>query len=183
MAKLVIFTVVVITIFSFGVSVDDKCSACNAVAEELESQLLKEKPRNHLDLRNRLNSKGQREGKVIDYRMSDLRVVDLLDGLCDRMQDYTLQKDESKNREWVKVESFDNLTNKQEAKAHANDISTYCGRLLEETEDELAEVIKNGSLKVGDARKVLCQTLSNHCSKSSETDSEDEEDDDDADEL
>nr|VDD54550.1 unnamed protein product [Brassica oleracea] len=183
MAKLVIFTVVVITIFSFGVSVDDKCSACNAVAEELESQLLKEKPRNHLDLRNRLNSKGQREGKVIDYRMSDLRVVDLLDGLCDRMQDYTLQKVESKNREWVKVESFDNLTNKQEAKAHANDISTYCGRLLEETEDELAEVIKNGSLKVGDARKVLCQTFSNHCSKSSETDSEDEEDDDDADEL
>ncbi|RID49754.1 hypothetical protein BRARA_H00532 [Brassica rapa] len=182
MAKLVIFTVVVITIFSFGVSVDDKCSACNAVAEELESQLLKEKPRNHLDLRNRLNSKGQREGKVIDYRMSDLRVVDLLDGLCDRMQDYTLQNVESKNREWVKVESFDNLTNKQEAKAHANDISTYCGRLLEETEDELAEVIKNGSLKVGDARKVLCQTLSNHCSKSSETDSEDE-DDDDADEL
>lgn len=150
--------------------------------EELESQLLKEKPRNHLDLRNRLNSKGQREGKVIDYRMSDLRVVDLLDGLCDRMQDYTLQKVESKNREWVKVESFDNLTNKQEAKAHANDISTYCGRLLEETEDELAEVIKNGALKVGDARKVLCQTLSNHCSKSSETDSEDE-DDDDADEL
>lgn len=27
-----------------------------------------EKPRNHLDMRNRLNSKGQREGKVIDYR-------------------------------------------------------------------------------------------------------------------
>ncbi|KAJ4866567.1 hypothetical protein Rs2_50802 [Raphanus sativus] len=183
MAKLVFFTVVVITICSFGVSVDDKCAACNAVAEELESQLLKEKPRNHLDLRNRLNSKGQREGKVIDYRMSDLRVVDLLDGLCDRMQDYTLQKVKSKNSEWVKVESFDNLTNKQEAKAHANDISTYCGRLLEETEDELAEVIKNGSLKVGDARKVLCQTLSNHCSKSSETDSEDEDADDDADEL
>ncbi|CAH8354528.1 unnamed protein product [Eruca vesicaria subsp. sativa] len=182
MAKLVIFTVVVITICSFGVSVDDKCAACNAVAAELELQILKEKPRNHLDLRNRLNSKGQREGKVIDYRISDLRVVDLLDRLCDRMQDYTLQKLESKNREWVKVESFDNLTNKQEAKAHANDISTYCGRLLEETEDELAEVIKNGSLKVGEARKVLCQSLSNHCSKSSDTDSEDE-DDDDADEL
>jgi hypothetical protein len=71
---------------------------------------------------------------------------------------------------------------KQEAKAHANDISTYCGRLLEETEDELGEVIKNGSLKAGEVRKVLCQTLSNHCRQSSETDSEDEEDDD-ADEL
>uniref|UniRef100_A0A1J3GSP6 Protein canopy-like protein 1 n=1 Tax=Noccaea caerulescens TaxID=107243 RepID=A0A1J3GSP6_NOCCA len=181
MAKLVLFTVVIIAILYHGTAVDDKCAACNAVAEELELQLLKEKPRNHLDMRNRLNSKGQREGKVIDYRISDLRVVDLLDGLCDRMQDYTLQKVESKNRQWVKVDSFDNLSNKQEAKAHANDIATYCGRLLEETEDELGEVIKNGSLKVGDASKVLCQTLSNHCSKSSETDSEDE--DDDADEL
>ncbi|XP_010434639.1 PREDICTED: uncharacterized protein LOC104718571 [Camelina sativa] len=107
------------------------------VQEELELQLLKENPRNHLDMRNRLNSKGQREGKVIDYRISDLRVVDLLDGLCDRMQDYTLQKVESMNSQWVKVGNFDNLTNKQEAKAHANDISTYCGRLLEETEDEV----------------------------------------------
>ncbi|CAH2079564.1 unnamed protein product [Thlaspi arvense] len=182
MAKLILFTAVIIAILSHGGSVDDKCAACNAVADELESQFLKEKPRNHVDMRNRLNSKGQREGKVIDYRISDLRVVDLLDGLCDRMQDYTLQKVESKSRQWVKVANFDNLTNKQEAKAHANDISTYCGRLLEETEDELAEVIKNGSLKVGDVRKVMCQTLSNHCSKSSETDSEDEEDDD-ADEL
>jgi len=32
------------------------------------NSLIQEKPRNHLDLRNRLNSKGQREGKVIDYR-------------------------------------------------------------------------------------------------------------------
>lgn len=31
---------------------------------------------------------------------------------------------------------------------------------------QLGEVIKNGSLKVGDASKVLCQTLSNHCSRS-----------------
>ena len=32
------------------------------------NSLMQEKPRNHLDLRNLLNSKGQREGKVIDYR-------------------------------------------------------------------------------------------------------------------
>lgn len=31
---------------------------------------------------------------------------------------------------------------------------------------QLAEVIKNGSLKVGDVGKVVCQNLSNHCSKS-----------------
>jgi hypothetical protein len=29
---------------------------------------LQERPRNHLDMRHRLDSQGQREGKVIDYK-------------------------------------------------------------------------------------------------------------------
>lgn len=29
---------------------------------------LQEKPRNHLDMRHRLDPQGQRQGKVIDYR-------------------------------------------------------------------------------------------------------------------
>ncbi|EHA8589275.1 protein canopy-1 [Cocos nucifera] len=89
-------------------SIDDKCGACNAVAGELEIGLSKEKPRNHLDMRHRLDSRGQREGKVIDYR------------------------------------------------------------LLEETEDELAEWIKRGSVRPGGVSKALCQDLSKHCSSSSE---------------
>ncbi|KAF9586942.1 hypothetical protein IFM89_039814 [Coptis chinensis] len=58
----------------------------------LQTPFNQEKPRNHLDLRNWLNSKDQREGKVIDYRVSELRVVELLDGLCEKMQEYTLDK-------------------------------------------------------------------------------------------
>ncbi|KAL5073766.1 hypothetical protein RYX36_012750 [Vicia faba] len=99
-------------------AVDDKCAACKAVAE---------KPRNHLDMRHRLDSKGQRQGKLIDYRISELRVVDLLDGLCDKMQDYTLRIFPDFH-EWYKVGNWDNLkTNKQEAKAYSKDISSYCG--------------------------------------------------------
>lgn len=30
--------------------------------------IIQEKPRNHLDMRHRLDSKGQRQGKLIDYR-------------------------------------------------------------------------------------------------------------------
>ncbi|KAF7088087.1 hypothetical protein CFC21_091234 [Triticum aestivum] len=87
-------------------AIGDKCAACKAVAAELEIGISSEKPRNHLDLRNRLNSKGQREGKVIDYRVSELRIVELLDDLCDKMQDYTLQKLESGEKEWVKVTNW-----------------------------------------------------------------------------
>ncbi|KAK3010632.1 hypothetical protein RJ639_012335 [Escallonia herrerae] len=160
--------------------IDDKCAACNAVAEELEHGLTNERPRNHLDMRHRLDSKGQRRGKVIDYRVSELRVVELLDGLCEKMQDYTLEKIDSTRQLWIKVDNWDNLSiNQQEARAYSKDISSYCGRLLEDAEDELAELIKQGSVRVGEVSKVLCQDLSRHCSPTSgiyQADSDDEDD-------
>ncbi|XP_057794708.1 uncharacterized protein LOC131010994 [Salvia miltiorrhiza] len=147
--------------------IEDKCAACNAIAMELERGLSNEKPRNHLDMRHRLDSKGQRQGKLIDYRVSELRVVELLDGLCENMQDYTLEKVDS-SRQWIKVKDWDNLkTNKQEARAYSKDISSFCGRLLEETEDELSERIKKGSVKAGEVSKVLCQDISRYCSQTS----------------
>jgi hypothetical protein len=42
-------------------------------------------PRNHLDLRHRLDERGKRYGKVIEYRLSELRAVELLDGLCEEV--------------------------------------------------------------------------------------------------
>ncbi|PIA46698.1 hypothetical protein AQUCO_01500321v1 [Aquilegia coerulea] len=182
MVSLVLLIMILVTTRINRVScIDDKCAACNAVAEELEIGLSNEKPRNHLDLRNRLDSKGQRQGKVIDYRVSELRVVELLDGLCEKMQEYTLDKLGSTRREWVRVDDWDNLSiGKQEARAYSKDISSYCGRLLEDTEDKLAELIKKGSVGVGDVSKVLCQDLSRHCSKtrtSQDLTEEQEEDD------
>ncbi|XP_051123863.1 uncharacterized protein LOC127246487 [Andrographis paniculata] len=171
MARFHLKSTLTIAIAVFAVTacgIDDKCGACNAIAEELERELLNEKPRNHLDMRHRLDSKGQREGKLIDYRISDLRVVELLDGLCENMQDYTFEKVDSNRRVWIKVKSWDSLKiSKQEAKAYSKDISTFCGRLLEETEDELSESIKKGSVKVGGVSKVLCQDLSTQCSRKS----------------
>ncbi|XP_022975788.1 protein canopy-1-like isoform X1 [Cucurbita maxima] len=170
--------VLLLMVIYFGVvnCIDDKCAACNAVAEEIERGLSNEKPRNHLDMRHRLDSKGQRKGKVIDYRVSELRVVELLDGLCEKMQDYTIEKSDSTGKQWIKVDDWDNLTNKQEARAYSKDISTYCGRLLEETEDDLAELIKKGSVRPGDVSKVLCHDLSRHCSKASSVQLNDDDD-------
>lgn len=150
-------------------SIGDKCAACKAVAAELEIGISSEKPRNHLDLRNRLNSKGQREGKVIDYRVSELRIVELLDDLCDKMQDYTLQKLESGEKGWVKVANWNSFQTEKKAaaRAHSKNLSTFCGRLLEETEDELEEWIKTGSAESGKVSQALCVDISKHCQSSS----------------
>ncbi|CAL4890429.1 unnamed protein product [Urochloa decumbens] len=151
-------------------AIGDKCAACKAVAAELDIGISSEKPRNHLDLRNRLNSKGQREGKVIDYRVSELRVVELLDGLCDKMQDYTLKKLESGEKGWVKVTDWNSFQTdkKAAARAHSKNLSTFCGRLLEETEDELSEWIKTSS-ESENVSKALCEDISKHCRSTSAT--------------
>ncbi|XP_071901351.1 uncharacterized protein [Coffea arabica] len=157
-----VFAIALLSLFSAGLSIDDKCAACTAIAE---------RPRNHLDMRHRLDAKGQRQGKVIDYRVSELRVVDLLDGLCEKMQDYTLEKVDSSTQVWMKVDNWDILkTNRQEARAHSKAISSFCGRLLEETEDELSELIKKGSVKAGSVSKVLCEDLGRYCDQPSDDD-------------
>lgn len=170
-SRRLVFAIAVLSLFSAGLSIDDKCAACTAIAEELESGLMNERPRNHLDMRYRLDSKGQRQGKVIDYRVSELRVVDLLDGLCEKMQDYTLEKVDSSTQVWIKVDNWDVLkTNKQEARAYSKAISSFCGRLLEEIEDELSELIKKGSVKAGGVSKVLCEDLGRYCDQPSDND-------------
>ncbi|CAI0381635.1 unnamed protein product [Linum tenue] len=142
--------VILLLTFSAASAVDDKCAACNAVAAELEIGLS--------NVRFLL--------KCV-CEVSELRVVELLDGLCDKMQSYTLEKIDSSRREWIKVNDWDTLTtNKQEARAYSKQMSSYCGRLLEETEDELTELIKKGSVTVGGVSKVLCQDLSKHCRSS-----------------
>ncbi|KAL2346166.1 hypothetical protein Fmac_000166 [Flemingia macrophylla] len=150
-------------------AVDDKCAACKAVAEELEIELSSERPRNHLDMRHRLDSKGQRQGKLIDYRYLYMPSSTSITRIC--FDSFIMIKWKIlKNCIYILV--LASLTSaifpyKQEARAYSKDISSYCGRLLEETEDELAELIKKGSVKVGGVSKVLCQDLSKHCSQMS----------------
>ncbi|MCO5566915.1 hypothetical protein L7F22_020599 [Adiantum nelumboides] len=143
----------------------DKCAACQAVAAELDLAMSKEGPRNHLDMRHRLNSQGQREGKVIDYKVSELRVVELLDGLCSRMKDYTLELEGPEKGKWKKSVPVESIRDRQQADAHSKHMSTYCGRLLEKTEEQLEERIRNGSMKVGEVERMLCQELAGECSR------------------
>lgn len=57
---------------------------------ELNGRLEAEKPRNAIDMRHRLDKDGTRYGKLIDWQGSELRVIELLDSLCDRMKKYEL---------------------------------------------------------------------------------------------
>ena len=50
-------------------SIDAKCSACKSIGRELERRISEEKPRNAIDMRHRLDSTGQRYGRVINWKV------------------------------------------------------------------------------------------------------------------
>lgn len=167
MILVVVSSLLLALLLSEAHAFSDKCAACQAVAAELEVAMSKERPRNHLDMRHRLNSQGHREGKVIDYKVSELRVVELLDGLCSRMKDYTLELEGLGKGKWTKSVLIDSIQDKRQADANSKQMSTYCGRLLEETEEQLEERIRNGSMESGEVEKVLCWDLAQECNSSS----------------
>ena len=63
-----------------------RCSACCSIVAELERNLETEKPRMNVDLRRTLA--GKDAGKVVDWSTSELRTLELLEGICPAMEHY-----------------------------------------------------------------------------------------------
>jgi hypothetical protein len=54
---------------SLQIELNEKCSACRAISSELGSTMKNEVLSGDIDLRNRFDSKGVRQGKTVDYAM------------------------------------------------------------------------------------------------------------------
>ena len=122
------------------------------MAAELEKRLEAEKPRNHLDMRHRLDPNGKRWGPVIEYKISELRMTELMDDLCEEeMDQYTLwprpdqpvlkpgkpvgiepgwlrYKGEGHHKEARKVARGGGVKGKQEQNHLKLQLKTYCAR-------------------------------------------------------
>ena len=71
---------------SIAEAIEAKCSACRAVGKSLAKALREDAESADgkvVDMRGRLDSRGRRYGKRISYKVSELRFVELLDGVCD----------------------------------------------------------------------------------------------------
>lgn len=161
-------------------AIDAQCSACAAVAAELQRRLDAEKPRNHLDLRHRLDKHGKRYGKVIAYKLSELRAVELLEDLCDHLgEDYSLLRlDSPKGGEakkftgWIKVKGKDSHIEDLKVTRqprdmeihHARTLVTFCGALVDKHEEEIVEALKGDDFGTEEGvAPVLCEKIAKRC--------------------
>lgn len=149
-----------------GSSMRARCSACRAVADVLTQKLEEEVPRNHLDMRHRLDKEGKRWGKVIDYKMSELRVIHLLEDLCDGMSDYELvEANGTQTARWARSAdlSANRSYNMHMRKEQRKELANYCHDVLERHEDELSHALRNGEVDTDCASDFLCLTTAKHC--------------------
>ena len=149
-------------------SIAGKCSACKAVATELQDALNKEnKQRNHIDMRGRLDSKGQRYGKLIPYSVSEQRYLELVEDFCEksRVPDYQLSAADASRNEtedsWYKAPR--GTVRGAQAKTEQKEIQTYCERVMEEVEEELQTLLYEEKLNETNVEQYVCYELSPQC--------------------
>ena len=75
------------TTLDIGSSRKLQCGACLAVADSLHRKLIAEQPQSCI-ARGRLDSRGKRDGACAQYRLSEMRLLEVMDGLCVDMIQY-----------------------------------------------------------------------------------------------
>ena len=129
-----------------------KCSACCSIVAELERNLETEKPRMNVDLRRTLA--GQDKGKVVDYAVSELRTLEVMESVCPRMHDYGVTRVEGGRGFFQRHSVAAGTVHISGSMTIGGDhytwdkraLRSYCDELLEAHEDPLAEAIKAAGL-------------------------------------
>jgi hypothetical protein len=139
-------------------------------------------------VRHRLDAAGKRYGKVIAFQVSELRAVELLDGVCDAMDSYQLAPaDEEAGTEarWVlsaeflaaraveaasASESADGggggggggahaAPSEHQVKEERRVLRNSCADIVERWEEDLAAAIRDGEVTAGSLPNFLCARL------------------------
>jgi hypothetical protein len=152
-------------------AIEAKCSACRAIAKELSKKLSQDSEsasQKVVDMRGRLDSTGKRYGKRISYKVSELRFIEILEGVCDDDDGSVkaLQLDETRGIWRVPKRNSGEKILGARAKAMRADITGYCARLIEETEGALQSAVYEDRVDSGNVEEFLCRSASPECDDS-----------------
>jgi hypothetical protein len=151
------------------VAIDHKCSACRAVGRELSKTMLLEASASEgkvVDMRGRLDSKGQRYGKKISYKVSELRFIELLEDVCDgEVKRYrVLNEDDGWFLPQSELEKNKvKMKGKLRVDTMKSEIVQYCNRVIEEAEEDLKSGIYDESVNSTNVEAFLCRDTVKAC--------------------
>ena len=131
---------------------DMKCSACVSIVAELERNLEIEKPRMNVDLRKTLA--GSEKGKVVDYAVSELRTIELLEGICPAMTHFGVTRNDDGTAFFQRHSVQGGSIHIKGSMTIGGDkytydkgkLRAYCDTVVEEHEEPLSEAIRSAGL-------------------------------------
>uniref|UniRef100_A0A8C6UL51 DUF3456 domain-containing protein n=1 Tax=Neogobius melanostomus TaxID=47308 RepID=A0A8C6UL51_9GOBI len=146
------------------------CSACSAIVEEMSYSISQVDPKKTINVGSfRLSPDGSMQDKKVPLARSEMHLSDLLDGLCDRMNDYALHNDpdsgEKRYRRFAPREGQD-MTDLPDFKhfkfegPEANALKFACETVREELEDDIISLFQKDSQ---DVQQQLCRNISGYC--------------------
>ncbi|XP_076837673.1 protein canopy-1 [Brachyhypopomus gauderio] len=149
------------------------CSACMAIADELNYSISKIDPKKTVHVGGfRLNPDGTLTDKKVPLARSETHLSELLERVCESMSDYALYEDPDtkeksyrrfapRNNDGGNFPDFKNF--KFEGPEGSNSLKFACETIVEELEDDIVSLFAHAD--AGVAQK-LCGEVSGHCESS-----------------
>jgi len=147
-----------------------KCQVCEAVVEEVQDGFDKFSQGMNLDLRARLDGRGKRHGKVIEYKHSEARCLEVIEHVCSNMTDYTMSTNRDGSKQVIKINNNNGRTitisgSMTISEFETRELGNQCGLIVEEAEESLMPWMQRGCQL---SALHLCVDLLGVCSPSDE---------------
>jgi hypothetical protein len=150
-----------------------QCSACEAVAEVLQKRIDEESDLRSLDvdLKGRIDPNGKRIGKRIPYKLSEMRVFDLLEDLCrDVKEGYQLTPRKPKtwaSTAWMEEPKRNAWKSDAKLQHQHTQIGSYCDQLLDEHDEALTAALQAAAADDDEVPvpQLLCRQVAKQCAK------------------
>mmetsp|Transcript_10967 Transcript_10967/g.40201 ORF Transcript_10967/g.40201 Transcript_10967/m.40201 type:complete len:223 (-) Transcript_10967:3333-4001(-) len=166
---------------TLGLAIQAACSACLAIADELQAALITEQPGQAIVTGQRTDSRGRRTSKKkVDWAVSETRAIEILEKICMGMDSYMLSnaEDEASQEQrpektpeasfayWQKVGiGRDYIIDGPVVFGASNDIQksellNFCHMTVERVEDAIIEAVRQAR---SDIREHFCEELLPYC--------------------
>lgn len=144
---------------------DVRCGACRALVDEMEWAISQVDPKKMIQTGSfRINPDGSQSIKEIPLARSEGNLLDLMETVCERMEDYGEVVDTSERKTYVRVksrtgESLDLSEAKLDSRVTSS-LKFSCETIVEQHEDELIEFFSH---ELENVKDHLCSKRTDLC--------------------
>ncbi|XP_068091979.1 protein canopy homolog 1 isoform X2 [Hyperolius riggenbachi] len=145
------------------------CGACRALVDELQHEIGKVNPSKTIDVGSfRISPDGTQVQNKVPLVKSEVYLTEVLDGICEKMEDYSLYSDpDTKEKSFKRFAPRDNegfpslnFNNFQFNPGDGSPLKYACERVVEENEEEIFSLVTQGASNFA---YKLCTEIAGFC--------------------